>query len=136
MVIHSYVQSRLSKVTLARPVTGTGHRSQGGGGGGGVRADFGGTPNFIKRGKTLHRCARKRRVLVLNSYLDPPTFQNHVSAPESMGGGGGGGRGVTKRWGRVPESSSTLTQREGGGRNSFSHAEGRGSVGGGQQVLS
>ena len=87
MVIHSYVQSRLSKVTLAQPVTGTGHRSRGGGG---ARADFGGTPNFIKRGKTLHRCARKRRVLVLNSYLDPPTFQNHVSAPESMGGRGGG----------------------------------------------
>ena len=33
---------------------------------------FGGPPNFIKREKTLRVCTRKRRVLVLNSYPDPP----------------------------------------------------------------
>ena len=53
---------------------------RGGGGPGGQ--DFGGPPNFIKRGKTLCACARKRRVLVLNSYPDPPPpFRNPVSAP-------------------------------------------------------
>ena len=49
-----------------------------GGGGLGVRTPppppFGGHPNFIKREKTLRAyiCTRKRRVLVLNSYPDPP----------------------------------------------------------------
>ena len=33
---------------------------------------FGGPPNFIKREKTLRVGARKCRVLVLNSYPDPP----------------------------------------------------------------
>ena len=35
--------------------------------------------NFIKRGKTSRACTRKCRVLVLNSYPDPPPFQNPVS---------------------------------------------------------
>ena len=45
-----------------------------GGGVLGVRTPppFGGPPNFIKREKTSRACARKGRVLVLNSYLDPP----------------------------------------------------------------
>ena len=42
---------------------------------------FGGPPNFKKREKTLRACAQKCRVLVLNSYPDPP-FRNPVSAPE------------------------------------------------------
>ena len=39
----------------------------------GVRIpSFGGPPNLIKRGKTLHTCARMGCILVLNSYADPP----------------------------------------------------------------
>ena len=53
-----------------------------GGGGLGVGTPpppFWGTPKLHKEGKNV---ARKRRVLVLNSYLDPPPpFQNPVSAP-------------------------------------------------------
>ena len=49
-------------------------RIQGGGG-------PGGPPNFIKRKKTLRVCSRKRRILVLNSYPDPPTFPKSCSAP-------------------------------------------------------
>ena len=33
---------------------------------------FGGPPNFIKKGKMARACARKLRILVLNSYPDPP----------------------------------------------------------------
>ena len=46
----------------------------GGGGVLGVRPppSFGGLLNFIKSEKTLHTYARKRRVLVLNSYMEPP----------------------------------------------------------------
>ena len=32
---------------------------------------FGGSPNFIKKEKTLHVYAPKSRILELNSYLDP-----------------------------------------------------------------
>ena len=47
-----------------------------GGGGGvlGVRTpspSFGGPPNFIERGKTLHACMRIHHILVPNSYPDP-----------------------------------------------------------------
>ena len=45
-----------------------------------------GTPKLYKEGKNRPRvCARKRRVLVLNSYPDPTPhpFQNPVSAPEN-----------------------------------------------------
>ena len=49
-------------------------RIQGGG-------PFGGPPKFIQREKTLHPHVQIRRVLVLNSYLDTPHFQNPVSAP-------------------------------------------------------
>ena len=51
--------------------------SRGGGGVRGVRGvrtpppPFGGPPNFIKREKTSRVCARKYRILVLNSYPDP-----------------------------------------------------------------
>ena len=38
----------------------------------GPHPPFGGPPNFIKREKTPRVCARKSRVLVLNSYPDPP----------------------------------------------------------------
>ena len=51
------------------------YASRGGSRGGvlGVRTPpFGGPPNFIKREKTSRACARKGRILVLNSYLDPP----------------------------------------------------------------
>ena len=44
----------------------------GGGSWGSGPPPFGGPPNFIKREKTSRACARKGRVLVLNSYLDPP----------------------------------------------------------------
>ena len=64
-------------------------RIKGGGGGGGgswgsgLPTPSGGPPNFIKREKTSRAWARKRRVLVLNSYPDPtpPPFRNPVSAP-------------------------------------------------------
>ena len=59
-------------------------RIQGGGGvslGSGPPPPFGGPPNFIKREKILCVCVRKRRILVLNSYPDPPPFRNPVSAP-------------------------------------------------------
>ena len=47
------------------------------------RTPFWGTPKLHKRRKKTSRaCAQKRRVLVLNSYLDPPAFWNPVSAPE------------------------------------------------------
>ena len=39
---------------------------------GGSRGSFWGPPKFLKRGKTLHTCMRKCRVLVLNSYPNPP----------------------------------------------------------------
>ena len=51
-------------------------------GGGGV--PFGGPPNFIKKEKMAHACARKLRILVLNSYPDPPPFRNPVSAPAGI----------------------------------------------------
>ena len=38
-------------------------------GGGGLGGQ---DPHFIKKGKTLHLCALKRHILVLNSYSDPP----------------------------------------------------------------
>ena len=43
-----------------------------GGGPGGQDPPFWGPPNFIKREKTSRVCARMARVLVLNSYADPP----------------------------------------------------------------
>ena len=46
--------------------------SRGGGSWGSGPPPFGGPPNFIKREKTSRACARKRRILVLNSYPDPP----------------------------------------------------------------
>ena len=58
-------------------------RIQGGGPGGQDPPPFGGPPNFIKREKTLRVGARKCRILVLNSYPDPPPFRNPVSAPVS-----------------------------------------------------
>ena len=42
---------------------------------------FGGPPNFIKRGKTSHVCTRKRRILVLNSYPDPPPLSEILYPP-------------------------------------------------------
>ena len=47
--------------------------SRGGPGGSGPLPPslFGEPPNFIKREKTSHVCARKRHILVLNSYPDP-----------------------------------------------------------------
>ena len=43
----------------------------------------GGSPNFIKRGKTSRACTQIHRVLVLNSYPNPPSaFRNPVSAPD------------------------------------------------------
>ena len=50
----------------------------GGGGPGGQDPPFWGTPKLHKEGKK--RCTRKRHILVLNSYPDPP-FQDPVSAP-------------------------------------------------------
>ena len=44
----------------------------GGSSGSGTPPPFGGPLNIIKREKTLRMCARKSRVLVLNSYPDPP----------------------------------------------------------------
>ena len=46
-------------------------RIQGRGRPGGQDPPFGGPPTFIKREKALRVCARKRRILVLNSYPDP-----------------------------------------------------------------
>ena len=63
--------------------------SRGGGGGswGSGLPPFGGPPNFIKRGKMAHVCTRKLRVLVINSYPDPPPpFRNPVSAPDILNG--------------------------------------------------
>ena len=57
--------------------------SRGGRGPGGQDPPFGGPPNFIKREKTLCVCAKKRRVLVHNSYPHPP-FRNPVSAPDGL----------------------------------------------------
>ena len=48
-------------------------RIQGGGG-------LGGLPNFIKRGKNV-ACVRIRRILVVNSNLDPPPFQESCIRP-------------------------------------------------------
>ena len=56
----------------------------GGGPGGQDPPPFGGPPNFIKKEKMARACARKLRILVLNSYPDPPPpppFRNPVSAP-------------------------------------------------------
>ena len=60
--------------TLGSPRYPVQGRIQGGGSwGSGPPPPFGGPPNFIKREKkTLRACDRKRRVLVLNCYLDPP----------------------------------------------------------------
>ena len=44
----------------------------GGGGLGGQDIESGGPPNFIKREKTLCMCVQMGRVLVVNSYPDPP----------------------------------------------------------------
>ena len=44
----------------------------GGGSWGSGPPPFGGPPNFIKREKMARACAQKLRVLVLNSYPDPP----------------------------------------------------------------
>ena len=58
-----------------------------GGGGGPWGQDppppFGGPPNFIKKEKMLRACARKHRVLVLNSYPDhpPPPFPKSCIRP-------------------------------------------------------
>ena len=51
---------------------GSGADPGGGGPGGPDPPPFGGPPNFIKREKTSRACARKCRILVLNSYPDPP----------------------------------------------------------------
>ena len=55
-------------------------------------------PNFIKREKTLRVYARKRRILVLNSYPDPSLSEILYPTPKGgwgrgYGWGGGGGRG-------------------------------------------
>ena len=39
---------------------------------------FGGPLNFIKREKMLRTCARKHRILVLNSYVDPPFLKSCI----------------------------------------------------------
>ena len=44
----------------------------GGGSWGSGPPPFGGPPNFIKKEKMARACARKLRILVLNSYPDPP----------------------------------------------------------------
>ena len=50
-------------------------RIQGGSWGSGLPPPppFGGPPNFIKREEMARACARKLRILVLNSYPEPPT---------------------------------------------------------------
>ena len=55
---------------------------RGGGEGGSGTPTFGGPPKDPHKDKkqTLHTCVRKRHVLVLNSYPDPP-FRDPVSAP-------------------------------------------------------
>ena len=53
----------------------------GGGSWGSGPPPFGGPPNCIKKEKMARACARKLRILVLNSYPDPPPFRNPVSAP-------------------------------------------------------
>ena len=50
----------------------TGADPGGGGPGGQDPPPFGGPPNFIKKEKMARACARKLRILVLNSYPDPP----------------------------------------------------------------
>ena len=57
------------------PKAGAQERIQGGGPGGQDPPPFGGPPNFIKKEKMARLCARKLRILVLNSYPDPPLFE-------------------------------------------------------------
>ena len=58
----------------------------GGGPGGQDPPPFGGPPNFIKKEKMARACARKLRILVLNSYPDPP-LSEILYPPLKLSGG-------------------------------------------------